>query len=63
VPTILDMMLVVHAAQSSTTLELVRQGILATKTLYTLDDPANAELLSVSAVAVRPGDLWRPSPY
>ncbi len=57
------MMLVVHAAQSSKTLELVRQGILATKTLYTLDDPANAELLSLGAVAVRPGDLCCPSAY
>jgi len=51
-----DMMLVVHAAQSSKTLELVRQGVLATKTVYTFDDPANAHLLTLGAAPVLVSD-------
>jgi predicted Rossmann fold nucleotide-binding protein DprA/Smf involved in DNA uptake len=59
VATLADIVFVAHAAPSGKTLEICRKGCGAAKALYTLDDPANAELISLGAKPLAPADvLW-----
>ena len=49
-----DIVFVVHAAPSSKTVEFCREVRAVAKAMYTLDDPANTELISFGAKAVMP---------
>lgn len=44
-----DVVFVAHAAPSSNSAEFCREGWVRAKAMYTLDNPANAELISLGA--------------
>jgi predicted Rossmann fold nucleotide-binding protein DprA/Smf involved in DNA uptake len=49
-----DVVFVAHAAPSSKTAEFCREAWVSGKAMYTLDNPANAELISLGARPVTP---------
>jgi predicted Rossmann fold nucleotide-binding protein DprA/Smf involved in DNA uptake len=49
-----DIVFVAHAAPSSRTAQFCREGSVGAKALWTLDDPANTELISLGARPVTP---------
>jgi predicted Rossmann fold nucleotide-binding protein DprA/Smf involved in DNA uptake len=49
-----DVVFVAHAAPSSKTAEFCREGWVGAKAMYTLDNPANTELIALGARPVAP---------
>jgi len=52
-----DLVLIVHAAASSKTFDLCRELCPGGKLVYTFDDPANADLLSLGAAPLMAADI------